>query len=570
MRRPFTLALLSAALAFAPAITHAATCGDLTNNGARAINDVASLLTCVANASTCAATCGGAGALDCADLNQDGSVNIADAVILLNDVLGKPNILPICTSVGPTIPCNTVISADITSNQVWGSCTYFLDGMIFVESGVVLTIQPGAVVKGLKISSDSTPSALVFKQGDCSDGNPFSARINANGTPSKPIVFTSDQPAGSRARGDWAGVAFNGCSHVNAAGGTSTAEGLVGVTFGGGATPILNEFSGIARYIRGEFAGRELAPNNELNVWTMNALGSATQFDHIQAHAGNDDGLEWFGGTINTRYMVATANADDNFDWQLGTTGAMQYGLIAQHAPNLDTAGSNGFEGDNNELTHTLAPYSNPKFCNVTVIGSKGQPSHPAGSFVGVFLRRGTSANIGKVIVTNMQEAGLQLRDPTTSKHACVGECIDDDSMVARTDGVDACDPADPFTLGTELAPEQLRVNSALFFDNGSGGTVHALNRAGSGNTGSECNSVEFYDLLDDAGEISNADPGIGVTWPPTDPRPGNAAAVTDSFDCAAAYSETFFDANDYIGAFDPDGANWLETPGGWISFETN
>jgi hypothetical protein len=612
MRHRLNVSVLAALLALAAGASTAgaAICGDAAcqtgggpacAGGVRDIGDVGALLTCVVNAATCTARCGGAGAADCADMNQDGAVNISDAVILLNDVLAKPNILPICTSAGPTVPCGTVISADIDSNRVLASCEYFLDGLIFVDPGVVLTIQAGATIKGRKVSSDGSPSSLIFQRAVNCDGveSTFSARINANGTPSAPIVFTSDQPVGSRAAGDWGGVAFLGCSQVNFPTGEGEPEGLPGATFGhgpqGGLTPLLTESSGLARYVRAEFAGRQLVVDNELNVWTMNALGSGTQFDHIQAHKGLDDGFEWFGGTNKMKYLVSTANSDDNFDWQIGAAPKVQYGLVAHHAPSLETAGSHGYEADNNEDGFSELPFSNPQFCNVTLIGSLGQSGYNlSSSYAGIFMRRGTAGQLAKHIVMNMGETGLQLRDPETAEHACSGDCLV--GGVARTNGTSACDGAPGnFSIASfgDVAPD-LVVQSSVFHNNGVGncsvttatkcqfdtdcpgvetcvneGTIHCKNRSGGNNTGDECNSCEYYNLLLNASLVTEADPGINPAWPPTDPRPTNATNVADALDCGVEFGDPFFETTDYVGAFEPNGTNWLDTPGGWISFAT-
>src|SRR5690606_21636769 len=114
--------------------------------------------------------------------------------------------------------------------------------------------------------------------------------------------------------------------------------------------------SGLIRFARVEFAGRILSPNNELNLFTMNAVGRGTTIDHIHVNQGLDDGHEWFGGNVNTKFMSATGMADDGFDWQLGTTGSMQYGFAAHHGDNMDTSGSHSIEADNNENGFDFAP----------------------------------------------------------------------------------------------------------------------------------------------------------------------------------------------------------------------
>lgn len=565
----------------APNLASAACTGD-PNGGGITLADVSLMLTCINNpaAAACASACGGQGILDCADVNLDGVLNINDAVIVLNETSPgcKRNVVPMCQNPGPVLPCGTTISSDINSNVVLGACEYFLDGTVFVQPGSVVTIRPGAVIKGRKVSTDGSPSALVFLRGDCSDGVPFTARINAAGTPSSPIVFTSDQPVGSRKAGDWGGVVFNGCSLVNVPGGAGAAEGLVGVTYGGGANPMLNDSSGLARYVRTEYGGRELAPDNELNVWTQNALGSCTQFEYLQAHMGKDDGFEWFGGTNNLKHLVATANADDNLDWQLGTMSKVQFALVAQYTGNLDTAGSHGVEADNNENNFTASPVSDPRFCNITIIGAKGQtsPPHPSGDFFGMLHRRGTAGRLANVLITAMDDAAMQLRDAATGQHACSGTCTV--SGNPRTNGTTACDsPA--FALAG--AAPRLRHYKLLLFENGSGGTPGSnsvgelcRNRSGSGNTGSSCNSCEYRDLLLAAGDIVTTNPGlvtVGAFPAPAvvDPRPTNASAVAGGVDCGSVFSDPFFGSATYIGAFDPNGQNWMVTPGGWVSFVT-
>lgn len=563
--------LLSAAYAlFSTQRAEAACTGD-PNGGGISLADVSLILSCVNNpaASVCNSACNGQGILDCADVNLDGQLNINDAVIVLNETSPgcNRNVVPLCQSPGQTVPCGSTISQDITSNVVFGPCEYFLDGTVFVQPGNVVTIRPGAVIKGKKVSSDGSPSALVFLKGDCADGDPFSARINAAGTPASPIVFTSDQPVGQRLAGDWGGVAFMGCAQVNLPGGQGTPEGLTGVIFGGGSTPILNESSGLARYVRTEFAGRELSPDNELNVWSQNALGSCTRFDFLQAHMGKDDGFEWFGGMNNSKYLVATANADDQLDWQLGTMSKIQFALAAQYAGNLDTAGSHGWESDNNENNFSATPVSDPRFCNITVIGADGQPNHPNGDFFGFFHRRGTGGQLANVLITRMQDAAFQIRDAATAQHACSGTCLVGGNP--RTDGVTACDSPNPFTLGGS-API-LRHYSLVLFNNGSGGTELCRNKTGSGNTGAACNSCEYVSLLQSAGVISTVDPGLntagGFPSPAVvDPRPNVALPGAD---CGTLFGDPYFDSAPYVGAFAQGGDNWLVTPGGWISYVT-
>jgi hypothetical protein len=436
--------------------------------------------------------------------------------------------VPAGFSGGPVIDCpggSATITSNLTSNQVWPStCEIFLDGTIFVEPGVVLTIEAGTTIKGLKFPNNPPPTALVFRRG---------AQINANGTPSQPIVFTSDQAAGQRAAGDWAGLAFNGNAPVNCPGGECEAEGLVNTVFGGGDP---NDSSGVIRYVRVEFAGRELSPDNELNVFTLNGVGAGTTVDHVQAHIGLDDGIEWFGGTVNASYLVSSGPADDLFDWQIGYTGAVQYAYGAHFGGNIDTSGSEGFEGDNNEDGFDFTPRSDPKMCNVTLIGSKGQ----AGGDVtnrGMILRRGTAAKIAQTIVTQFNSAGVQVRDAATVNNACNAQ--------GQPTGA-------------------LLIQDSIFFDVGPDGTTYAENHEST--QGANCQTTDLFAFWQANTGVETTDPGLPAACASFGCEPVPTGDVSTSGSCSSLSS--FLSNTSYIGAFAPGQAPWTTTP--WISFATN
>ncbi len=126
-----------------------------------------------------------------------------------------------------------------------------------------------------------------------------SGRLNAIGTPHAPIVFTSDQPVGQRGRGDWGGIIINGRAPLNFGSGEAAGEGDTGVY--GGTDP--NDNSGTLQYVRVEFSGVEFSPDNELNGIAFQAVGRGTVVHHVQAHMSRDDALEWFGGTVDGKYV---------------------------------------------------------------------------------------------------------------------------------------------------------------------------------------------------------------------------------------------------------------------------
>jgi hypothetical protein len=529
LKRTAIALLAMASVGAASATAGAAICGDLNNNGSRNVADVVLLFRAVLENPDPSPLCGGAGALDCGDVLKDGAISVNDVVVLFSSVLGNETLFNLCEGPGPDIACpggTTTISSlnGVTSNQTWpAGCTVLLDGPVFVQSGVVLTIKAGAVVKGMKNPTTTPPSALIFRR---------DSKINAVGTAASPIVFTSDQAPGSRFAGDWGGLVLNGRSTVNCPGNECLAEGLTSVPFGG-TEP--NDSSGILRYARVEFAGRILSTDNELNVLTMNGIGRGTSIDHVQAHMGLDDALEWFGGTVNAKYMVGTAAADDLIDWQLGTSGATQYVYAAQWAGNLDAAGSNGFEADNNENLEGATPRSNPKFCNVTVVGCRNQGGNCNVSTSGALLRRGTAGQIWKTIITHMGSSGMQMRDVSTANNAC---------------------NAGPTLTGN------LIMKDTMFFDNGSGGTTHCSNH--SSTAAANCQSCDIYNLWKSSqGVVDGSDPGLGTGFG-SSPIP-NANANSAAADCATL--DPFFDSTSYRGSHQPGGSNWMA---GWTSFALN
>ena len=248
------------------------------------------------------------------------------------------------------LPAGNLTTRTLTADKV-----YLLKGAVYVPDGAVLTIEPGTIIKGDK----NTNGSLVVRQG---------GQLIANGTVDKPIVFTSNQPKGNRAPGDWGGVVITGRAPVNYTSGQGTVEGYdVSIPYGGANA---NDNSGSLKYIRIEFAGIALTPGNEINGLTLAGVGAGTTLDHIQVIYSGDDAFEFFGGTVNARYLVAARTTDDMFDTDNGFAGKVQY-AFGLADPNLsDQAGtSNGFESDNDANGSTNAPQTSAQFANVTILG---------------------------------------------------------------------------------------------------------------------------------------------------------------------------------------------------------
>lgn len=282
---------------------------------------------------------------------------------------------------------------------------YRLRGTVFVRRAT-LTIEPGTFIIGQPGSQP--PSALVITRG---------ARLVAAGTRSRPIVFTSALPFGQRRPGDWGGLAIAGYAPTNEAGGEGTIEGLPAGEDSryGGNDPEWD--CGVLRYVRVEFAGAELTKDKEINAFGWAGCGSRTVAEYLQAHYAADDAFEWFGGTMNARYLVATAPDDDALDVQLGYTGKIQYFASVQYDDS--SGGDHGIEADNNEANFTAQPFTNPTVFNATFVGFPGACN---GSCNGARWRRGVKGSWNNLVMTNFYGAAIDVRDQPTRQHVQNGD----------------------------------------------------------------------------------------------------------------------------------------------------
>ena len=236
----------------------------------------------------------------------------------------------------------------------------FLKGFVYVKSGATLTIEAGSVIKGISVASGERAASLIIEPG---------AKIIAEGTVDKPIVFTSDKEPGKRVTGDWGGLIICGNARVNRTN-QPTIEGGPGTHYGNTTSDEFNgESSGKLKYVRIEFAGYPLEPDKEINGLTFGGVGSGTEVEFVQVSYSNDDSYEWFGGTVNAKHLIAYKGWDDDFDTDYGYTGKLQFLLSVRDKDIADTSDSNGFESDNDGDGSTNTPLTKPVFSNVTLIG---------------------------------------------------------------------------------------------------------------------------------------------------------------------------------------------------------
>ena len=278
---------------------------------------------------------------------------------------------------------NAVLEGEIQATRTLSADTiYLLKGFVYVLDGATLNIPAGTILKGDK----ATKATLIIERG---------GKIMAKGTSSKPIVFTSNQPKGQRNYGDWGGIVICGKAKVNVPGGEAKIEGGPRSFYGGSND---NDNSGIMSYCRLEFCGIEYSTDNEINGLTMGGVGNGTAIDHIQVSFCGDDSYEWFGGSVNAKYLVAFRGWDDEFDTDNGFSGRLQF-LVGIRDKNVaDKSLSNGFESDNDSQGSNNTPYTSPTFSNVSLFGPIDYDYAPTGGNgdfqAAMHLRRNTKLKV--------------------------------------------------------------------------------------------------------------------------------------------------------------------------------
>ncbi len=265
---------------------------------------------------------------------------------------------------------------------------YLMLGTIFVKPGGDLVIPAGTVLFGDKPSK----AAIVVERGGL---------IHANGSAGAPVIFTSSQNIGNKSAGDWGGIILLGKARINTASGADTAviEGITPAVYFGGQNDADN--SGVMRYCRIEYSGIALSPNNEINGLTMGGVGSGTVIEYIQVSWNGDDSFEWFGGTVNCKYLVSYIPVDDELDTDFGFRGKIQFVLAVRKPSVADISGSTCMESDNNNGPNYNSPRTQPHISNVTSIGPKQYDTSVVNpNFTrGAHIRRNTLASFYNSVI---------------------------------------------------------------------------------------------------------------------------------------------------------------------------
>ncbi|MDO8367862.1 MAG: T9SS type A sorting domain-containing protein [Saprospiraceae bacterium] len=311
-----------------------------------------------------------------------------------------------------------IVSGNVTTNTTWTkNNVYLMQGFIYVKNGATLTIEAGTVIKGDK----TTKGALIVTRG---------AKLIADGTPSEPIVFTSNEA--NPTYGDWGGIILLGNASTNSSylgqqgvgqieGGVDNAEG--DGLYGGGASPNDADNSGILRYVRIENCGIAFQPNSEINGLTMGGVGNGTTIEYVQVSYSGDDAFEWFGGTVNCKYLIAYRALDDDFDTDFGYSGKVQFGISVRDPQIADQSGSNGFEVDNDGQGSAKTPKTKPTFSNITILGPLGGSINSQYTRAN-HLRRNSEIGIYNSLFVGQYPVGLYIDGDSCAVNAQTGKLV--------------------------------------------------------------------------------------------------------------------------------------------------
>lgn len=387
-----------------------------------------------------------------------------------------------------------ILSGTITQNtHLTSNNIYLLDGGVFIggdnTNSATLSIDAGT-----KVIATVGLNFLVINRG---------SKIQANGTAAAPIIFTYNDEANATpaTTGRWGGLIINGNAPVNGcAVGTALCElegeGSTGKYGGNNAA----DNSGVLNYVIVKYPGQNITETNELNGISFQGVGNGTVVTNVQVHGSSDDGVEFYGGSVNVKNLIITSAEDDSFDWTFGWNGKVQHAIIHQRTG----SGDRGIEADNNEFNFDSLPRSKPTLANFTFIG-KGASGR------GIELRRGTGANISNFVVTNFNTYCLDINDNATflnggsSATNLTGQLTMVNTRLACANNF-AESSSDPWSVSAWFAGQSGNSTGAADLNGYVNGPVlNALPAA--------TFTDSFFDQVDHIGAIKNAQSDWASSW---------------------------------------------------------
>ena len=242
-----------------------------------------------------------------------------------------------CKTTEPVENKDRVVTGLITEDTYWYADTaYEMAGKVVVEEGATLFIEAGTTIKA-RDGQGSLSTALIIAQG---------GKIEAVGTVDAPIVFTSIYDNGTNLdesdQGLWGGIVMLGYAPISADAAVAQIEGIpADDTFGAYGGSDASDNSGELKYVSIRHAGTLLGDGNELNGLTLGGVGNGTVIDQIEVVGNLDDGIEFFGGTVNASNLLVWAQGDDAFDIDQAYAGTISNfvnveGVDSDHALEID------------------------------------------------------------------------------------------------------------------------------------------------------------------------------------------------------------------------------------------
>ena len=444
----------------------------------------------------------------------------------------KPTVI-----LGPGVGSGRTVYHQTTNVTLDAANVYILTGIYFVDPTYTLSIPAGTLILG------DSASVLCISNG---------GQIQATGTALNPIVMTSAKPIGERRTGDWGGVVILGDAPTNQI--NPQIEGGIVPGSYGGSNP--THSSGTFQYVRIEYAGYRFQPNNETNGLTLGGVGTGTTIDHVQVSYSYDDGFEFFGGTVNAKYLVTVGETDDGFDTDFGYNGAIQFGFGMKDPNYWDpTDNSRAIETDNAGSGYSAVPRTNPIFSNFTLVGPKrtNATAVPVGERFdyALMFRRGTQQNLFNSAVVGY-ESSMSFRDLETFQSIDTAWGSNDLLRVRETSF--ASYVGSPFGTGIDsIQTSGTGVNKYNVHtwingnNNGWGGTAFAVRQP---------NDLSLVNMS-------------SLTSPDPRPTPSTELATAGtSFTQLNTLKPGFFTTTTYRGAFDPGASMSSQWTSGWSEFD--
>lgn len=279
------------------------------------------------------------------------------------------------------------------------------------DTNVTLTIDPGVIIYG---ENGAEPAWLAVNRGN---------QINAVGTASAPIIFTSRQNVvgtnDDNSQGQWGGVVLLGrgkvtdCNYGSAAAGTCErdTEGSVNKAVFGGNDNAYN--AGTMKYVQIRYSGYILSNGKELQSLTAEGVGTGTTLDYFQSVNSSDDGAEFFGGAVNFKHYIAVNADDDSLDVDTGLQGNFQYGLLLQRSGSGDAmveADSNGAEADTPRQKTTIA--------NFTMVQPASSSNNESNDLASLLIRGNADVTLVNDVINTPNNECLRLNGSSASGSA--------------------------------------------------------------------------------------------------------------------------------------------------------